>query len=73
MLVPKEAVGAVGVPENAGEANGAKPLPLTKAVVAILVELSPIDGVVDVGVPCSPGDDKGARVEKKKKKYLRTD
>ena len=49
--VPAPAVGAVGVPVNAGLAFS----PCTKAVVAILVLESPAPAVVAVGVPVNTG------------------
>jgi hypothetical protein len=48
------AVGTLGTPVKVGEARGAYDV-VTKAVVAILVLLSPEDGVVEVGVPVKAG------------------
>lgn len=55
MLVPVEAVGAVGVPVNAGLANGANPA-ATNAVVASCVVLVPGAAVGAVGVPVMAGE-----------------
>jgi hypothetical protein len=52
---------AIRVPLNVGDANGAKPA-TTKAVVAILVELSPAVGVGAVGTPVNAGDASGAKL-----------
>jgi hypothetical protein len=77
VFVPAVAVGAVGVPVSAGEAKGAinafalstyaiealpaKP-PLTKAVVARIVELSVAIAVGAAGEPVNKGDTVGALV-----------
>ena len=55
VLVPSEAVGAVGVPVKAGLASVAKPA-ATNAVVAICVVLVPLAAVGAVGVPVSAGE-----------------
>jgi hypothetical protein len=67
VLVPAVAVGAVGVPVNAGELIGAPPPPdtpatavVTNAVVATCVVFVPPDAVGAVGVPVNAGDASGA-------------
>ncbi len=58
-LVPKDAVGAVGVPVKAGLAKGAKPV-ATNAVVANCVVLVPAAAVGALGVPVNVGEAIGA-------------
>jgi hypothetical protein len=62
VFVPVEAVGAVGVPVNAGEASFAKPVS-TNAVVAICVVLVPEVAVGAVGMPVRLGLARGAYVD----------
>ena len=56
VFVPTAAVGAVGVPVNAGLTFS----PCTNAVVAICVPLVPAANVVDLGVPVKVGLANGA-------------
>jgi hypothetical protein len=67
VLVPADAVGAVGTPVNDGELMGAPPPPdtaatavVTNAVVATCVVLVPPVAVGAVGVPVNAGDASGA-------------